>query len=404
MYNLHLSAEQLEFRDTVRGFVDDEVKPVTLKADRLDLGDRSLPMDVLRKASQMGLRTLALPEDLGGVGADALTCCIVTEELAVGDADVAAVLTRDLGAGAAAVRGDDAGAARALPAGVPGGRRLSPRAAPAASRATTARSASTTTGRPPAMRLATTASPRRRSLDHQRRQGLRRQRAGRQADRGRGADRQGRRRCSWCRATRRPHRHRAARAALVSRLLRPARAEGLSGCRPKTCWARRRARRRPRHPPRPGAQPRHRPRRLRGRAGICAASRAGRPAASSSTRRSARSSPTSRSGSTWRATRSGARPGPSDHPGRLRRPQPARPAAHHHRQGVHRRGDLSRRQGRRRMLRRHGRDARHAAAEIHPRRAASACNTGDGNADDKAAHRRGAGRATGAAPPMLAAE
>jgi alkylation response protein AidB-like acyl-CoA dehydrogenase len=92
MYDLHLSAEQLEFRDTVRGFVDDEIKPVTLKAERLDLGDRSLPMEVLRKASRMGLRTLALPEDLGGVGADALTACIVTEELAAGDADVAAVL------------------------------------------------------------------------------------------------------------------------------------------------------------------------------------------------------------------------------------------------------------------------------------------------------------------------
>ena len=92
MYNLHLSAEQLEFRDTVRGFVDAEVKPVTLKADRLDLGDRTLPLAVLDQASQMGLRTLALPEELGGVGADNLTCCIVTEELAAGDADFAAVM------------------------------------------------------------------------------------------------------------------------------------------------------------------------------------------------------------------------------------------------------------------------------------------------------------------------
>src|SRR4051812_4467990 len=92
MYNLHLSPEQLEFRDTVRDFVEDEVKPVTLKADRLDLSDRTLPVEMLRKASRMGLRTLALPEDLGGVGADALTSCIVTEELAVGDTDVAAVL------------------------------------------------------------------------------------------------------------------------------------------------------------------------------------------------------------------------------------------------------------------------------------------------------------------------
>jgi alkylation response protein AidB-like acyl-CoA dehydrogenase len=93
MYDLHLSAEQIEFRDTVRGFVNDTVKPVTLNANRLDLNDRTLPAEVLREASRMGLRTLALPEDWGGVGADALTACIVTEELAAGDADVAAVLT-----------------------------------------------------------------------------------------------------------------------------------------------------------------------------------------------------------------------------------------------------------------------------------------------------------------------
>jgi alkylation response protein AidB-like acyl-CoA dehydrogenase len=93
MYSLHLTPEQLEFRDTVRDFVEAEVKPVTLKAERLDLSDHTLPVDVLRKASQMGLRTGMLPEDWGGVGADALTACIITEEVAVGDADVAAVLS-----------------------------------------------------------------------------------------------------------------------------------------------------------------------------------------------------------------------------------------------------------------------------------------------------------------------
>jgi len=93
MYNLHLSAEQLEIRDTVRDFVEREIKPVMLKADRLDVRDRSLPMDLLDQASQLGMRTLALSEDRGGVGADALTSCIVTEELAAGDADIAALLS-----------------------------------------------------------------------------------------------------------------------------------------------------------------------------------------------------------------------------------------------------------------------------------------------------------------------
>lgn len=92
MYNLHLSAEQLEIRDTVRDFVEREIRPVVLKAERLDACDRRLPMELLNKASQMGLRTLALSEDLGGAGADHLTWCIVTEELAAGDADIAATL------------------------------------------------------------------------------------------------------------------------------------------------------------------------------------------------------------------------------------------------------------------------------------------------------------------------
>jgi len=48
----------------------------------------------LDQAAQLGLRTLALSEELGGAGADHLTRCIVTEELAVGDPDIAAVLAQ----------------------------------------------------------------------------------------------------------------------------------------------------------------------------------------------------------------------------------------------------------------------------------------------------------------------
>lgn len=92
MYSLHLSAEQLEFRDMIRDFVAQEVKPVAIKSERLEPFEQPLLADLLDKASQMGLRTMALSEDSGGAGADNLTSCIVTEELAVGDVDIAAVL------------------------------------------------------------------------------------------------------------------------------------------------------------------------------------------------------------------------------------------------------------------------------------------------------------------------
>src|SRR5262245_6786730 len=92
MYNLHLTPEQLEIRDTVRDFATRRVKPVALKPERLEALDRRLPGELLDQASRLGLRALALSEDAGGSGADALTCCIVAEELAAGDPDLAAVL------------------------------------------------------------------------------------------------------------------------------------------------------------------------------------------------------------------------------------------------------------------------------------------------------------------------
>jgi butyryl-CoA dehydrogenase len=97
MYDLRLSDEQVEIRDTVRDFVTQEIKPVALKSDRLELMERPLLLDLLDKASQMGLRSLTLSEELGGAGADTLTACLVAEELAVGDVDLAATLTETAG-------------------------------------------------------------------------------------------------------------------------------------------------------------------------------------------------------------------------------------------------------------------------------------------------------------------
>jgi len=92
MYDLHLTAEQLEMRDTVRAFVRSEVKLAALRPDRLEPFEKPLLAALLAKASQMGLRALALSEEAGGAGGDNVTCCIVLEELAVGDVDLAMAL------------------------------------------------------------------------------------------------------------------------------------------------------------------------------------------------------------------------------------------------------------------------------------------------------------------------
>ncbi len=94
MYNLQLTPEQHEFRDTVRDFVEREIKPLILHPDHLQNFRKPLPLTLrlIDQASQMGLRSLALSEALGGAGADNLTACIVAEELAAGDIGIAITL------------------------------------------------------------------------------------------------------------------------------------------------------------------------------------------------------------------------------------------------------------------------------------------------------------------------
>jgi alkylation response protein AidB-like acyl-CoA dehydrogenase len=94
MFSFQLSADQQEFRETVRDFVTREVKPVAIHPDRLQAEDPHFDAAILKQASQMGLRTLALSEAAGGAGADTLTACVVAEELAVGDIGFAATLAR----------------------------------------------------------------------------------------------------------------------------------------------------------------------------------------------------------------------------------------------------------------------------------------------------------------------
>ena len=93
MFNLHLTPEQVEFRDTVRDFVQNEVKPAALHPARLEPFEKPLMSEQLEDASRMGLRTLSVSEAAGGAGADMLTSCIVLEELAAGDVDIAVALS-----------------------------------------------------------------------------------------------------------------------------------------------------------------------------------------------------------------------------------------------------------------------------------------------------------------------
>lgn len=77
MYN----EEQLMIADTIRAFVETEVYP---HLDKLDKGDRSLMAGIMKKAGELGLLGISLPEELGGFGQDFVTQMLAAEMVGSG--------------------------------------------------------------------------------------------------------------------------------------------------------------------------------------------------------------------------------------------------------------------------------------------------------------------------------
>ena len=89
MVDFQLTREQLALQQMVREFVRREILPVVAERERIEDPRERFPWDLIKKASKIGLRTLALPKEHGGGGADFLTRCILLEELAAGDMGIA---------------------------------------------------------------------------------------------------------------------------------------------------------------------------------------------------------------------------------------------------------------------------------------------------------------------------
>lgn len=80
-----LSEEQRHWRSLARRFAREAVRPRARELDRVADPEKTFPKDLLLEASRLGLRTLKIPKELGGGGADCLTEVIVQEEVAAGD-------------------------------------------------------------------------------------------------------------------------------------------------------------------------------------------------------------------------------------------------------------------------------------------------------------------------------
>ncbi len=92
MVDFKLSEEQLALQRMARDFVNNEAKPLIAELDQKTDPGECFSMDLLKRMSELGLRTLAIPEKWGGMGVeDTLTCVMVCEELGVGDVALASI-------------------------------------------------------------------------------------------------------------------------------------------------------------------------------------------------------------------------------------------------------------------------------------------------------------------------
>ena len=87
-----LSEEQKRWRVLAHEFAEKTIKPEALQRDRLPTAAERIPWDWIREADKLGIRTLGVPRQFGGAGADILTMCLVGEELAVGDLGFAVIM------------------------------------------------------------------------------------------------------------------------------------------------------------------------------------------------------------------------------------------------------------------------------------------------------------------------
>ncbi|MFN9279545.1 MAG: acyl-CoA dehydrogenase family protein, partial [Betaproteobacteria bacterium] len=69
--------EHNEFRATVRRFVEEEVTPFHTQWER----DGQVPREIWKRAGELGLLCLTVPEEYGGAGVDFSYSAIVVEEL-----------------------------------------------------------------------------------------------------------------------------------------------------------------------------------------------------------------------------------------------------------------------------------------------------------------------------------
>jgi alkylation response protein AidB-like acyl-CoA dehydrogenase len=86
--DFELSDEQKLLRDTMRSFVDEQIRPVAREWEEAG----RYPEEIVATMREMGLFGLLVPEEYGGMAADMVSLAVVFEEISRGWMGVAGII------------------------------------------------------------------------------------------------------------------------------------------------------------------------------------------------------------------------------------------------------------------------------------------------------------------------
>lgn len=86
--NFNLSEDQKFFRETIRSFVDKEIRPVVSELEK----SGTYPDEIVKKMKDMGLFGILIPEEYGGQNIDIVSMSILFEELSRGWMGIAGII------------------------------------------------------------------------------------------------------------------------------------------------------------------------------------------------------------------------------------------------------------------------------------------------------------------------
>jgi len=88
--------EQRAILETVRRFVEEEVTPRSAELDAKTNPEDGFSWEIVERAHEVGIRTMTLSEEYGGLSTDSLTTSMVVEELGKGDLGVSVIFAQTL--------------------------------------------------------------------------------------------------------------------------------------------------------------------------------------------------------------------------------------------------------------------------------------------------------------------